>query len=109
MDLAIDVHLQRAQVGSGTLRQHELRALEQRRTLVLGAALAPPRLWSYLLEAALDGFGDGFQRPHDGRMSTRMHQGLRVNENIQTVGRQSEKVMRLNEFQPFVHKRGRID
>lgn len=70
--------VQPARVAQATLRQHDLRVLEDGRTLVLAMALSPPRLWSFLLEAALDAFVDGFYRPHDGRMSTRMHQGLRV-------------------------------
>jgi len=80
MSLAVELLVQRARVGNGTLRQHDVRRLEQGRTLALAVALAPPRLWSYLVDAALDGFGDGFHRPHDGRMSTRMHQGLRVGQ-----------------------------
>jgi len=78
MDLTPHSAVQRATIGTAAIRQHDLRVLEQGRTVVLGVALGPPRLWSYLLAGTLDAFDDGFHRPHDGRMSTRLHQGLRV-------------------------------
>lgn len=69
--------VRRAQVRGGALRQHDVYMLDEQRTLVLGVALGPPRLWSYLLEVALGGFVEGYEQPHDGRASTRLHQGLR--------------------------------
>ena len=66
-----------ARVRHGVLRQHDVYMLDEGRTLVLGAALGPPRLWSYLLDVALGGFVEGHAQPHDGRASTRLHQGLR--------------------------------
>ena len=69
--------VRRARVRAGELRQHDVYMLDEQRTLVLGAALGPPRLWSYLLEVALGGFVEGYEQPHDGRASTRLHQGLR--------------------------------
>lgn len=70
--------VQRARVGSAALRRHEVRLLDGEPALALALALAPPRLWGYLLDATLDGFADGYVRPHDGKTSTRVHQGLRV-------------------------------
>jgi hypothetical protein len=71
-----------AQIGGGKLRQHALRALDDGRTLLLAMALGPPRLWEYLTRSALDGFVSGFERPHDGRASTRLHQGLLVAQQV---------------------------
>ncbi|MFM2416343.1 MAG: hypothetical protein RL385_1066 [Pseudomonadota bacterium] len=65
-----------AKVGEGRLRQHDVRSFDSGNTLVLVTALAVPRLWGYLLDAALLGFEEGLARPHDGRVSTRLHQGL---------------------------------
>jgi hypothetical protein len=78
MDLTPHLAVQRALVGHGALRQQDVRLIGEGPTMVAAHALGPPRLWSYLLDTALDGFCDGFERPHDGRMSTRVHQGLRV-------------------------------
>jgi hypothetical protein len=69
--------VRRARVRAGELRQHDVYMLDQQRTLVLGVALGPPRLWSYLLDVALGGFVEGYEQPHDGRAATRLHQGLR--------------------------------
>lgn len=71
-----DVRL--AKVAAGSLRQHDVYMLDGRRTLVLGVALGPPRLWSYLLELTLLGFVEGYEERHDGRVATRLRQGLRV-------------------------------
>jgi hypothetical protein len=70
--------VQRAKVAQGELRQEDVRLLDDGPTLVAAHAEGPPRLWAYLLDSVLDGFHDGFTRPHDGRTSTRVHQGLRV-------------------------------
>jgi hypothetical protein len=70
--------VQRAKIAQGELRQEDVRLLEDGPTLVAAHAEGPPRLWAYLLDSVLDGFHEGFLRPHDGRTSTRVHQGLRV-------------------------------
>ncbi|MEY4509534.1 MAG: hypothetical protein RLZZ450_1656 [Pseudomonadota bacterium] len=70
--------VQRAKIAHGELRQEDVRLLDDGPTLVAAHAEGPPRLWAYLLDSVLDGFYDGFMRPHDGRTSTRVHQGLRV-------------------------------
>jgi len=70
--------VQRAKVAQSELRQEDVRLLDDGPTMVLAHAHGPPRLWGYLLDTVLDGFADGFARPHDGRTSTRVHQGLRV-------------------------------
>jgi hypothetical protein len=70
--------VQRARVGTAALRQQDVRLIEGEPALALALALAPPRLWGYVLDATLDGFADGYARPHDGKVSTRIHQGLRV-------------------------------
>jgi hypothetical protein len=66
-----------AKVRTAGLRQHDVYMLDEGRTLLLGVALSPPRLWTYLLDVTLIGFLEGYEQPHDGRPSTRMHQGLR--------------------------------
>jgi hypothetical protein len=68
--------VERAKVREGLLRQHDVRSFDGGSTLVLVSALAVPRLWGYLLDATLLGFEEGLSRPHDGRVSTRLHQGL---------------------------------
>lgn len=78
MELMPFVAVQRATLGKSELRQQDARVLDDGPTVVLASALGPPRLWSYLLDTTLRGFGDGFARPHDGRANTRIHQGLRV-------------------------------
>jgi len=70
--------VKRAKVGAGELRQHDVYMLDQRRTLVMGVALGPPRLWNYLLEVAMLGFVEGYEQPNDGRACTRLNQGLRA-------------------------------
>jgi hypothetical protein len=70
--------VKRARVGAGELRQHDVYMLDEQRTLVLGVALGPPRLWNYLLEVALLGFVEGYEQPHDGRACTRLNQGMRM-------------------------------
>jgi hypothetical protein len=65
-----------AAVGKTSLRQNELFTLDGGRTLVLCSAVGMPRLWGYALDAAVAGFLAGFERPHDGRASTRMAQGV---------------------------------
>jgi hypothetical protein len=70
--------VQRARVGSAALRRYDVRPLEAEPALVIGLALAPPRLWGYLLDCTLAGFAEGYTRPHDGRVATRIHQGLRA-------------------------------
>ncbi len=70
--------VQRARVGTAALRSQDARVLEGEDALALALALAPPRLWGYLLDTVLDGFAEGYMRPHDGRVSSRIHMGLRV-------------------------------
>lgn len=65
-------------ISRGLLKQHTVRALDDGWVQLVAAALGPPRLWDYLLRGALDGFEEGYDRPHDGRMSTRLHQGALV-------------------------------
>lgn len=65
-------------IARGQLKQHMVRALDDCWVQLVAAALGPPRLWDYLLRGALDGFEEGYDRPHDGRMSTRLHQGALV-------------------------------
>jgi hypothetical protein len=76
MSLDIQVAITRARVRGGTLRQHEALVLDAGRTLVMITALSAPRLWGYVLDAALSGFCEGLERPSDGRASTRLHQGF---------------------------------
>lgn len=74
--LDIHVAITKARVRGGMLRQHEALVLDEGRTLVLVTALSAPRLWGFMLEAALSGFREGLERPSDGRVSTRLHQGF---------------------------------
>lgn len=74
--LDIHVAITKARVRGGMLRQHEALVLDEGRTLVLVTALSAPRLWGFMLDAALDGFREGLERPSDGRVSTRLHQGF---------------------------------
>jgi hypothetical protein len=68
--------IHRAKVVKGALRQHELLALDGGRTIVLFSAIGLPRMWGYALDSATRGFLEGHARPHDGRPSTQLHQGL---------------------------------
>jgi hypothetical protein len=74
--LDIHVAITKARVRGGMLRQHEALVLDEGRTLVLVTALSAPRLWGFMLDAALGGFCEGLERPSDGRVSTRLHQGF---------------------------------
>lgn len=65
-----------ATVFEASLRQHEVRTFEDARISVVVSAMGPPRLWGRSLDAALTGFARGLARPHDGTMSSRLHQGL---------------------------------
>lgn len=76
--------VERARVGTATLRQHETRILDDGNTLAVAMALGPPRLWSYLTDAALAGFAEGIGLS-DGRASTRMHSGLLVAQRFVRV------------------------
>jgi hypothetical protein len=76
MELAFSYAAHRASVAQGELRQNEVRGYEQGAIFALASALGPPRLWGYALDGALRGFAEGLVRPHDGRLSTRLHQGL---------------------------------
>lgn len=67
----------RAKVAAASLRQQDVRVLDEGCTIVLAVALGPPRLWAYLLDLALDGFEEGYDQLYDERASTRVHQGLR--------------------------------
>jgi hypothetical protein len=73
-ELASAAH--KASVGTAQLRQHELFTLDGGRTIVLCSAVGVPRLWGYALDAAIEGFVQGCQRPHDGRPSTHLALGL---------------------------------
>lgn len=66
----------RGRAGSGRLRQHDVRAFDDGRTLVLASAFALPRLWGYALDAAFEGFAEGLDRPHDGTLTSRLHHAL---------------------------------
>jgi hypothetical protein len=68
--------VQRAKVVRGELRQHELFTLEGGNTLVLFSAFGLPRVWGYALDSATRGFLEGFSRPHDGKVSTKLYQAL---------------------------------
>ena len=72
--LYFEVH--KAKVVQRELRQHELFVLDGGHTLALFSAFGVPRLWGYALDSATRGFLEGFARPHDGKASTRLHQGL---------------------------------
>jgi hypothetical protein len=74
--LDIHVAITKARVRDGLLRQHEALVLDEGRTLVLVTALSAPRLWGFMLDAALSGFREGLERPSDGRVSTHLHQGF---------------------------------
>ncbi len=74
MEFACAAH--RAAVARGALRQTDIRVYEEASLVALASALGPPRLWGYALDAAFEGFEEGIARPHDGRLVTRLHQGL---------------------------------
>jgi len=74
MEFACSAH--RAGVARGELRQTDVRVLEDGAILALASALGPPRLWGYGIDAAFAGLVEGLSRPHDGRVITRLHQGL---------------------------------
>jgi hypothetical protein len=74
MEFACAAH--RAAVARGELRQTDVRVYEQGALLALASALGPPRLWGYGIDSAFEGFEEGISRPHDGRLVTRLHQGL---------------------------------
>lgn len=71
-----------APVFRGALRQYDLRSFEDGRLFVIVGAMGPPKLWGYALDAALQGFAEGLARPHDGSMSSRLHQGLDGARNL---------------------------
>lgn len=58
------------------LRQYDARSFENGRMFALFGAMGPPKLWGYALDAAMRGFEEGLARPHDGSMSSRLHQAL---------------------------------
>lgn len=76
--MAVDfqVALTKARIREGTLRQHEVRTFPAGEIAVLVTALSAPRLWGFMLDAALLGFEEGLARPTDGRASTRLHQAF---------------------------------
>ena len=80
-----------ARVGSGALCQHAIQTLDEGAVFLLASALSTPRLWDYLLAGALEGFHEGYARPHDGRVSTRLHQGMLVAQ--QNVRRRVEHLL----------------
>jgi hypothetical protein len=66
----------RGRAGTNQLRQHDVRAFDEGRTLVLASAFAMPRLWGYALDAAFEGFAEGLGRSHDGSVTSRLHHAL---------------------------------
>jgi hypothetical protein len=82
MSLDVQVSLTKARIREASLRQHAVRVFpagEQPgagETIVLATALSAPRLWGFMLDAALAGFEEGLGRLSDGRASTRLHQAF---------------------------------
>jgi hypothetical protein len=80
--LALDVQisLTKARIREASLPQHAIRVFpasaSESETIVLATALSAPRLWGFMLDAALAGFEEGLARPNDGRASTRLHQAF---------------------------------
>jgi hypothetical protein len=81
--VALDVHVSitKARIREGLLRQHAIQIFPAgepgaSETIVLATALSAPRLWGFMLDAALAGFAEGLGRPSDGRASTRLHQAF---------------------------------
>lgn len=63
-------------VFRSALRQYDARVYEDGRLFAIAGAMGPPRLWGYAIDAALEGFAEGLGRPHDGSVTSRLHQGL---------------------------------
>jgi hypothetical protein len=82
MPSALYFETHHAKVFRGALRQHELITFDGGNTVVLFSAFGVPRLWGYALDSAVRGFHEGFTRPHDGRTSTRLHQGLDGSQRV---------------------------
>ena len=81
--LDVQISLTKARIREGSLRQHALRIFPSgtepganSETIVIATALSAPRLWGFMLDAALEGFAEGLGRPTDGRASTRLHQAF---------------------------------
>ena len=72
----VEAAVTKARVRAALLRQHEVLLLEDEAIAVLATALSAPRLWGVMLDQALAGFREGLDRPHNGRASTRLHQGF---------------------------------
>lgn len=84
MTLDVQISLSKARIRAASLRQHAVRVFPAggepnapgSETIVLATALSAPRLWGFMLDAALAGFEEGLGRPSDGRASTRLHQAF---------------------------------
>jgi len=79
----VQISLTKARIREASLRQHAVRVFPpstepgaNSETIVLATALSAPRLWGFMLDAALAGFEEGLGRPSDGRASTRLHQAF---------------------------------
>jgi hypothetical protein len=80
MPLDVQVSLTKARIREASLSQHAIRVFPASEgaseTIVLATALSAPRLWGFMLDAALAGFEEGLSRPSDGRASSRLHQAF---------------------------------
>jgi hypothetical protein len=82
--LDVQISISKARIREGSLRQHAVHVFPagaepgapSSETIVLATALSAPRLWGFMLDAALAGFEEGLARPSDGRASTRLHQAF---------------------------------
>jgi len=63
-------------VWQGVLSQYEAHSYEDGRLFAIASAMGPPRLWRFALDATLEGLAEGLARPHDGSVTSRLHQGL---------------------------------
>jgi len=81
-DLDTHVAITPARIGHSTLFQHAVHQLDAGAVILLATALSAPRLWAHLLAGAIAGFEEGYERAHDGRASTRLHQGMLVAQQI---------------------------
>jgi hypothetical protein len=77
-EVSLHTSVQRAVVAKAELRQLDVLELDDAPTVVLAHAFTATRLWGYMLDTALDGFYDGYHRPHDGRASLGAGAKMRV-------------------------------
>ena len=59
------VSMVRAEIGRASLSRHDAVKLEQGRIHLVATALGPPRLWTYGLRAAIEGFTQGLATSTD--------------------------------------------